>query len=360
MADRKLKAKLELDTSEARRKLRRDLSESAEGGGGAAGGASKLAQSLDKAAASADKTAQSFNMTQSSAMRLTRGFAGIAVGLATSYAANYVTDPNAKAGLGYLGSGLAGAASGAMIGSVVPGIGTAVGAVVGGAAGIAKTYMDNEGEKSAMSKDFEQAEAVYAAMREKNAKFQELSNVKDGADIAANLAEAKKIIENYTATTADFVQQVRDELKKMNPDKELIAKLRRNIDYNRGEIQRYEALAKTLEELQNKQTTPRGSMAALDSLTKIGGIAATPAAAIAEAAEAVTGSAGGVGFGFSVPTTPADTTEFSARSEGLMSDFEATMKMANERIEKIDADQLKVLTEIKDALKGQGVTSTWQ
>ena len=353
MAAKKLKATLELDTSEARRKLRRDLAESAEGGGGAAGGASKLAQSLDKTAASADKTAIAFGNAQVSAARLTRGFAGIAVGLASSYAANYVDNPNAKAALGYAGNALSGAAAGFMFGGVP-------GAVIGGAAGIAKTYMDNEGEKSAMSKDFEQAEAIYAAVRQKNAKFQELSNVKDGADIAGNLAEAKKIIENYTATTAEYVQQVRDELKKMNPDKELIAKLRRNIDYNRGEIQRYEGLTKTLEELQNKQTTPRASMAALDSLTKIGGIAASPAAAIAEAAETVTGSGGGRSFGFSVAETPTDTSEFSARSEGLMSDFEATMKMANERIEKIDADQLRVLTEIKDALKGQGGTATWQ
>lgn len=353
MAAKKLKATLELDTSEARRKLRRDLSESAEGGGGgAAGGASKLAQSLDKAAQSADKTAQSFGQANSSALRLTRGFAGIAVGMATSYAANYVDNPNAKAALGYAGNAATGAMAGFMFGGIP-------GALVGGAAGIAKTYMDNEGEKSAMSKDFEQAEKIYAAVRQKNAKFQELSNVKDGADIAANLAEAKKIIENYTATTADFVQQVRDEIKKMNPDKELIAKLRRNIDYNRGEIQRYEGLTKTLEELQNKQTTPRESMAALDSLTKIGGIAAMPAVdAIAAAAGQSAGRSGG-SFAFSVPETPSDTTEFSARSEGLVYDLDSVMRTANERIEKIDADQLQVLNEIKDTLKNQGLT-TWQ
>lgn len=358
---KKLKATLELDTSEARRKLRRDLEVSSDaGGGGAGGGASRLAQSLDKAAQSADKTAQSFGQANSSALRLTRGFAGIAVGLATSYAANYVTDPNAKAALGYAGNAISGAMAGAAIGSVVPGIGTAAGAVVGGAAGIAKTYMDNEGERSAMSKDFEQSEAIYAAVREKNAKFQELSNAKAGADIAGNLAEAKKIIESYTASTADFVAQVRDELKKMNPDKELIAKLRRNIDYNRGEIQRYESLVKNLEEIQNQpEKTARASMSALDSLTKIGGIAATPALEMAAAADAmVSGTRGGGSFGFSVGGG-VDTTEFSARSEGLMSDFDAALKTANERIEKIDADQLKVLTDISNTLKNQGGVA-WQ
>lgn len=361
---KKLKAQLELDTSEARRKLRRDLSEAAESGGagGASAGASRLAQSLDKAAASADKTASSFNMTQSSAMRLTRGFAGIAVGLATSYAANYVQDPNAKAGLGYLGNIAAGASSGAMLGSVVPGVGTAVGAIAGGGAAALKTYMDNEGEKSAMSKDFEQAEAIYAAVRQKNAKFQELSNTKDGANIAANLAEAKKTIESYTQTTADFVQQVRDELKKLNPDKEKIATLRRNIDYNRGEIQRYEALVKNLEEIENKPTpAARASMAALDSLSKIGGIVASPAVEIAAAADAVVSSTrSGGSFAFAVPSAgESDAIEFSARSEGLMSGVDAALKTANENIERIDKEQLQVLQQINETLRNNGGT-TWQ
>ena len=355
MATRKLTAQLELDTTAARRKLRRDLEVSADGGGGGGGGgASRLAQSLDKAAQSADKTAQSFGQVSFRARGLTRHFSGIALGLATSYAANYVDNPNAKAALGYAGNAMAGAMAGAMFGGIP-------GAVVGGVAGIAKTYMDNEGEKSAMAKDFEQSEAIYAAVRQKNAKFQELSNTKDGANIAANLAEAKKTIENYTETTADFVQQVRDELKKMNPDKELIAKLRRNIDYNRGEIQRYESRVKNLEEIQKQpEKTARASMSALDSLSKIGGIAASPAADIAAAADAVISSPrGGGSFGFSIGGSAMDSTEFSARSEGLVGSDAAAIKTANENIERIDKEQLQVLTEIKETLRNQGGVS-WQ
>lgn len=357
MASRKLKAQLELDTTEARRKLRRDLeSASSDSGGGAGGGASRLAQSLDKAAQSADKTAQSFGQANSSALRLTRGFAGIAVGMATSYAANYVDNPNAKAALGYAGNALSGAMAGAMFGGPI-------GAVVGGAAGIAKTYMDNEGEKSAMSKDFEQSETIYAALRAKNARFQELSNTKDGADIAGNLAKAKETIESYTASTADFVAQVREELKKMNPDKELIAKLRRNIDFNRGEIQRYESLVKSLEDIQAKSDakgTPRASMSALDSLAKVGGLMATPASPDAPAQPGAAPSSSAKSFAFAVAPIAADTTEFGSKAESLFDDgTAAALKTANERIEKIDSEQLRVLTEIKDALKNNGGTS-WQ
>lgn len=384
MADRKLKATLELDTSEARRKLRRDLSMSTSGSGSsdsasrvdkslekvatsadkAAAAADKAAASTEKtaaangkAAASADKTASQFDQSLKSVSKAALGFAGLAVGLAASYAANYVEDPNLSLGVKYAGNTLAGASTGLSVGRFLGPKGMVLGAIAGAGAGAAKTYFENKGENSAMSKDFEQAEAIYADMRQKNKQFKKLSSTKTGVDIASNLSTARKLIEDYTKETASLVEKVRNELKKTAPKRELIAKLRREIDTNRGEIRRYEALVEHLDEMNKK---PRESMAALDSLTKIGGIAASPAAAIAEAAEAVTGSTGGGSFGFSVPTTPTGTMEFSARSEGLMSDFEATMKVANERIEKIDADQLRVLTEIKDALKGQGGTATWQ
>lgn len=353
---RKLKAQLELDTSAARRKLRRDLeAASGDSGGSAGGGASRLAQSLDKAAQSADKTAQSFGQVSFRARGLTRHFSGIAVGLATSYAANYVDNPNAKAALGYAGNAMAGAATGLMFGGIP-------GAVIGGAAGIVKTYMDNEGERSAMSKDFEQSEAIYAAVREKNAKFQELSNTKDAEKIAGNLAEAKKTIESYTESTAGFVKQVRDELKKMNPDKELIAKLRRNIDYNRGEIQRYEGLVRNLEEIQAKadfKGPARASMTATDSLAKVGGIMAVAEQAAAAIPDAPASSGAARSFAFSVGSQAYDTTEFGSRAEGLADSTTAALKIANEQIAKIDADQLRVLNEIKDTLRNQGGTA-WQ
>jgi DNA repair exonuclease SbcCD ATPase subunit len=251
---------------------------------------------------------------------------------------------------------MAGAAAGAMFGGPV-------GAVVGGAAGAVKTYMDNEGEKSAISKEFEQSEKIYAAIREKNALFEKLSNTKNGTDIASNLAKAKEVIENYTETTADFVQQVRDELKRMHPDKEKIAKLRRNIDYNRGEIQRYEGLVKALSEQDEQRGPIRGSMSALDSLGKIGGnfvgsFAEKAAQEITEVASTSSASGGG-SFGFVVKGGGIDTSEFSARSEGLLNGYDSAIKTANERIEKIDADQLSVLREIKETLEKQGGPA-WQ
>jgi hypothetical protein len=88
MANRKLKVELELDTARAKAQAK-SLAETAGGGSASSGGASRLASSLDKAAKSAEKTASSFDGMNGKAAQLTRGFAGIAVGMATSYASNY-------------------------------------------------------------------------------------------------------------------------------------------------------------------------------------------------------------------------------------------------------------------------------
>ncbi len=88
MANRKLKVELELETAKAKAQAK-SLAETAGGGSSSSGGASRLGASLDKAAKSAEKTASSFDGMNGKAAQLTRGFAGIAVGMATSYAANY-------------------------------------------------------------------------------------------------------------------------------------------------------------------------------------------------------------------------------------------------------------------------------
>ena len=114
MANRKLKVELELETARAKAQAK-SLAETAGGGSASSAGGARLGAALDKAAKSAEKTASSFDGMNGRAAQLTRGFAGIAVGMATSYAANYVTNPNAKAGLEYTGSAVTGAVGGAMM-----------------------------------------------------------------------------------------------------------------------------------------------------------------------------------------------------------------------------------------------------
>lgn len=378
MASRKLKAQLELDTSEARRKLRRDLeSASSDSGGGAGGGASRLAQSLDKAAQSADKTAQSFGQANSSALRLTRGFAGIAVGMATSYAANYMPQGPARNAVEYVGSAVTGASAGATLGPI--------GAAIGGLAGVLKTYMEKNSAIEKAANDFVKSDSRYEENRLWQKQLRDLSEIdpaavgatkeeanKDqAAKVDERLAEVKKkavqlfeqqnrliidINELLQAGETEQAAELQEQLAIVRARKEQMESLERSFE------QRKKSLAREAEELalaDSKSVTPRASMSALDSLAKVGGLMATPALPDAPAPSGATSSSSVKSFAFAVAPIAADTTEFGSRAEGLMDGTAAALKTANERIEKIDSEQLRVLTEIKDALKDNGGTS-WQ
>ena len=352
MANKKLKVEVELETAKAKRQAK-ELEQTATTPGGASGtSGGKLSTALDKAARSAEKSASSFDKLDGTAGRLTKGFAGIAVGMAASYAANYATG-GTKTALDYGGSAVTGAVGGAMMAGLP-------GAIVGGLAGVLKTYMEKDAERSAMSKDFETGEAVYAATRRDSLMFDSLSSTKKGTDISANLAKAKEMIDNYGESAAKFVEEIRKELKKHDPDKEKIEKLKRNLDYSRQQISKYEGLTKSLESMNDRQKDPRTSTAALESLGKVGGdfvgsLAPGHSASPSAAKAAPTG--GSFSFGFAVGTTPSVTRDFSAAAEGLA---DPVMKAANDRIERIDADQLQVLKDIKEALQSrQNGGSEW-
>lgn len=352
MATKKLKVELELETAKAKRQAK-EFEQTAGSGGGSSSAQSgkKLAESLDKAARSAEKSAGTFDKMSGTSARLTRGFAGIAVGMATSYAANYATG-GTKTALEYGGAGISGAVGGAMMAGLP-------GAIVGGLAGVLKTYMEKDAEKSAMSKDFETGEAIYAATRRDQLKFDGLSTMKPGTDIAANLKEVKKLIDNYGESAAGFVEAIRNELKKADPDKEKIATLKRNLDYSRAQISKYEGLTKSLESMQDAVNHDRGGFSAADSLSKLGiafgeGFAVPGDSPQAQSSKPKALSSG-FGFGFSVPVTPSVTHEFSAAAEGLVDPVD---KIVDERLKQINEDQLKVLQDIAANTKERGFT--WQ
>lgn len=348
MANRKLKVELELETARAKRQAK-SLAETAGGSAPASAGAARLGNALDKAAKSAEKSASSFDGMTGKAAQLTRGFSGIAVGMATSYAANYVTNPNARAGLEYSGSAITGAVGGAMMGGPV-------GAAIGALAGLLKTYMDKQGERSAMSKDFEKGEEIYAATYRDNQKFRQLSSTKKGVDLGANLAEVKKMLDNYAESAAKFVDRIRAELKKANPDKEKLEKLQRNLGYSRSQIARYESLRDSLEARKEAQDkTPRTSTSAFDSLGKIGGYIYGGGKASEDASSTAPSLSPRSRLkpfsGFSVAATKTQDISFGGPSP--------TPDIADEVAQSIRKEQLATLEDILKTLKEKGGMS-WQ
>lgn len=284
------------------------------------------------------------------AAQLTRGFSGIAVGMATSYAANYVTNPNARAGLEYSGSAITGAVGGAMMGGPV-------GAAIGALAGLLKTYMDKQGERSAMSKDFEKGEEIYAATYRDNQKFRQLSSTKKGVDLGANLAEVKQMLDNYAESAAKFVDRIRAELKNANPDKEKLEKLQRNLGYSRSQIARYESLRDSLEARKeaDEKASNRTSTSAFDSLGKVGGYLYGGGMAPEDASSAAPSQSPRSRLkpfsGFSVAVTKTQDISFGGPSP--------TADIADEVAQSIRKEQLATLEDILKTLKEKG-GATWQ
>ena len=306
MATKKLKVEVELETAKARRKAKQDLenlgdSSGAGGGGGASSSADKLAKSLERASRSADKSASSFEGLHGTAGRLTRGFAGIAVGMATSYAAKYAQGQT-KVGLEYAGSGIQGAVGGAMMAGLP-------GAIVGGLAGVLKTYMERDAHQSAVAKDFKVAEDTYENNRLWQKKIRDLSdvdyspvNLKGTALTQDKISKTDDRLEQVKAVAVGLfdeqnklVARINDLLKK--GETEEAEKLQKDLAIVRAKKEQAESLEQSYarqkkslehqlaqekydeEHKKEKNTGGRAYYSGTDALAKVGGGVGVPSAA---------------------------------------------------------------------------------
>lgn len=293
-ASKKLKVEVELETAKAKKKAK-DLENLGTSGSssGASSGADRLSKSLDRAAKSADGTVQSFSRLNGDAARLTRGFAGIAVGMATSYAANYAKG-DVKTGLEYAGAGISGAVGGAMVAGLP-------GAIAGGLAGVLKTYMDRDAKQSAMAEDFRVAEDTYENNRLWNARMRGLSEVDyspvslKGQDLTKD--RISKVDERLEQVKKVAVEQFEEQNKLARQVKELMdkgkteeaEKLKKDLAIVRAKKEQAEALeqsfAKQKKSLEHQLEQEkyddahkpmkigefRTSTSATDALSRIGG-----------------------------------------------------------------------------------------
>lgn len=394
MANKKLKVEVELETAKAKRQAKELEQATGAGGSSAPGGkaspaADRMADALDKASKSAGKSAESFAKVNSQALQLTRGFAGIAVGMAASYAANYATG-GTKAALQYGGSILSGASAGATMGQAAGPKGAVVGAIVGGIAGGAKTYMDRDAEQSAVAKEYREGEERYAAAKDWEAKFRDITGIwqnkqsdfiaddderlkAEMEDTAKHLEDTKANIKMLNGAIGNLKASLETMIRNGDTDSEEFKKLSEDLQDHRSRLQSLESAEKALEreahqqkvaaaKKQDEKDNDRGGFSASDALGKVG-IAfagerfALPASGDSPQAPGSKPKApgSGFGFGFSVPVTPSVTHEFSAAAEGLVNPVD---KLVDERLKQINEDQLKVLQDIATNTRERGLT--WQ
>lgn len=394
MANKKLKVEVELETAKAKRQAKELEQATGSGGspapvGKASPAADRMADALDKASKSAGKSAESFAKVNSQALQLTRGFAGIAVGMAASYAANYATG-GTKAALQYGGGILSGASAGATMGQAAGPKGAAVGAIVGGIAGGVKTYMDRDAEQSAVAKEYREGEERYAAAKDWEAKFRDITGIGQNKqsdfitdddkrlkaemeDTAKHLEDTKANIKMLNSAIGNLKASLETMIRNGDTDSEEFKKLSEDLQDHRSRLQSLESAEKALERETHQQKVAaakkkdekdndRGGFSASDALGKVG-IAfagerfALPASGNSPQAPGSKPKApgSGFGFGFSVPITPSVTHDFSAAAEGLVNPVD---KLVDERMKQINEDQLKVLQDIAKNTEERGLT--WQ
>lgn len=267
---KKLTVEVDAETTKAKRKIQ----ELAETGGSSAG--ADASPAIDKAAralsGAAEKTSRSFGKLDEASqgmnrqmLSVTRAFAGMATGLAMSYASRYFEEGSTgRNAMDYGGAMLTGASSGAMAGMALGPWGAAAGAAVGGAVGAAKTYLDKEGEMESRLADFEKSERIFAGISAWQAKLRELSEQMNTEEIKTILANLKNTEQAFKTRTVEAIKGERYQEA---------ADYQRNLGDVRQRQQQLEALLRKAEAEAKKPSTPeaRASMDALDSLARVGG-----------------------------------------------------------------------------------------
>lgn len=342
MATRKLRAELEVDDAKAKRQLK-GLADGAASGGGGAGAPSAA---MSRAARHVRGLGDAAERTNARLAAAGKAFAGMAVGLAAGYAARQMRPGGARDAVEYGGAALGGAAAGMMFGPI--------GAALGGIAGLLKTYIDKQGARDDLIKDYTQGEAVYRASREQMRKFASLADPrKNGGDISGNVPEMRRISENYKRSTERFLTLIAEELKRSSPDPERIATLKRNVDWARAMADRYDEAVEGVE-LAPKRAAFRAPTSGTDALAKVGGslYGAAAAAASGEAAPAAAGAlpARVRGFGFSAPASRVAELSFGGPSGA--SDTDRAIRTATERSAALDKEISDTLKSIERNTKG--------
>lgn len=346
MATRKLRAELEVDDAKAKRQLK-GLADGAASGGGGAGAPSAA---MSRAARHVRGLGDAAERTNARLAAAGKAFAGMAVGLAAGYAARQMRPGGARDAVEYGGAALGGAAAGMMFGPI--------GAALGGIAGLLKTYIDKQGARDDLIKDYTQGEAVYRASREQMRKFESLADPrKNGGDISGNVPEMRRISENYKRSTERFLALIEEELKRSSPDAERVATLKRNVDWARAMADRYDAAIESAE-LAPKKAAHRASTAGTDALARVGGSAYGAVAAAASGEAATAGSATpsrARGFGFSVPASRI--AELSFGGPSAETDTDRAIRAAAELSAALDKEISETLKAIERNTKGGG---TWR
>ena len=393
MANKKLRVEVELDTAKAKRQAKElektggEPSAASPTIGNAAKkfadnldrSSAKIASSFGRAAKMTDEMAESSKRMSAETRSLIRGFAGIGAGMAMSYAANFMPQGRARENVEVGASAVQGASAAAMLADFLPWGKAAKMAVtgVGGLIGGATKKAEQDKAAADYSAEWKKSEATYKEATAFADMIREMTNVKDGfAEFETRLKEINDELVNRRAKEGELIQSINEAIEARQYDK--ANALRGDLAANRAQQDALRNAARTIEAMSEKQSQKdekspeaiRTSTSALDSLGGVGGAfvgSFAAAAAAGSAAKRRRGAGGGATSaipafpGFSVPTGRGfDETEFSSRTEGLMSASEQALRTGAESVARKQDETNKLLAGIKASVEAKENGLSWR
>lgn len=268
----KIEYEVGVKTDAAKRKIQRDLG-TVEAGGDASttrpsSGGTQVAASADKAAKSLNHLGDNAEKSSSSISRAVKGFAGIGVSMAASYAANALPQGSAaRTALDYGGNIAGGAISGSAFGPW--------GAVIGGIVGGAKTYLEHSGEQNAHSTDFFKSElrnSEAVAWKERLEGLTDLGDSPSEELLEQKLQEVRDAIAQKKEAEAQLVDDIKKYIEEGKYESSDFA--RNSLAINRQQQEQLQAAEKQMRrDLDGLQAVQEAaaSLSPTDALSRVGG-----------------------------------------------------------------------------------------
>ena len=270
---KKVTVEVDAETTKAKRKLR----ELAQTGGSSAGAdavgtsAKNAARGLDNAASAANKLSKATTEGSANLRAMTKVFGGMAIRMATSYAASNMEQGSAgQMAVKGLGEVAGGAIAGAAFGPL--------GAVAGGLMGLTSALMEaTQAEKERQQRiadatfDYEKSEHDYRSSKDFAEQLKGLTEVDKGfTDFSGRIQQINDVLKHYQDVEETLKSKIEEFIKSGDLEK---ANMERGyLSSNRSRQDQLVAARERLEKMaENQRPEERVSMAALDSLAKIGG-----------------------------------------------------------------------------------------
>lgn len=257
MASKKLKVEVELETAKAKKQI-----DTLAQDGAAPSGPSPVDEAASRTARQIRDLGDETDKCKINMKGAVKAFAGMGVGMAMNYAANYLPQGSSgREAIEYGAGAIQGASMGMMFGPW--------GAAIGAAGGLAKTYLDKQGEKAQHAEDWQRAEHDYA---ENQAWSDFMKSLNNQAHVKTTYAEriqkANEALKKYQETEKKQVDAIGQMISDGRFDD--ASKQRAYLAQNRARQQALKDAIFSMEE-SSKNDGVRVSASAVDALSRIGG-----------------------------------------------------------------------------------------